>query len=319
MKPTAPAPATQAGVRNSFWFIIFYLFVIQALGSAIISGGIEFAIAYAMYHSRVDLITLWAFPHTISGDCALSLFIQVGLTWASEEILVGFDDYKRPVFRLNKWITKPLPLGNDSNEEILPPRKRFIVDYFESKDNVILKQNTLYMNHNWLFAYLEINRGIIPKGNEATLKDFLMSQFIHDDSRSKLVNFIEWFVQKFIRSMILAIVMFIVIWPVTMGILAGIGHKIGSHDYYFNDYPLPQVMKLIYAVVIALISTPVTIIVIVLRNQFYEELYYEGLENGTLQQDQGNCIAGNNSSGSTDQDISTTKQLSAEAIAEAMA
>ncbi|CAI4472248.1 CIH_HP2_G0022100.mRNA.1.CDS.1 [Saccharomyces cerevisiae] len=315
MKSSEPAPATPTGFRNSIRFIIFYLFVIQALGSAIISGGIEFAIAYAMYHSRVDLITLWAFPHTISGDCALSLFIQVGLTWASEEILVGFDDYKRPVFRLNKWITKPSPLKTESNEEIPPPKKRFIVDYFESKDNVVAKQNTLYHKHNWLFGYLEVNRGIIPKGKEATLKGFLTSQFIHDSTQSKFMNFIEWFVQKFIRSMILAIAMFIVIWPVTMGILAGIGHKVGSHDYYFNDYPLPQVMKLIYAVVIAFVCTPVAIIVIVLRNQFHEELYYEGLANGTLQEDQEVCSTGNRSSGSTDQDISTTKQQSQEAVA----
>ncbi|CAI4063353.1 hypothetical protein SKDZ_08G0160 [Saccharomyces kudriavzevii ZP591] len=311
MKPSAPgpAPAISVGVKSSIWSIFFYLIVIQALGSAIISGGIEFAIAYAMYHSRVNLITLWAFPHTISGDCALSLFIQVGLTWASEEILIGFDDYKRPVFRLNRWINKPSPQAERSNEEVLLPKKRFIVDYFETKDNVIVKQNRLYKNCNWLFAYLEVNRGIIPKGKGATLKGFLMSQFVHDGSRSKFVNFLEWFVQKFIRSMILAIAMFVVIWPVTMGILAGIGHRVGSYDFYFNDYPLPQVMKLIYGVVIAFICTPVTIIVIMLRNQFHEQLYYEGLANGTLQRDQEDC-----STGSIDQDISTTKNQSAEAI-----
>ncbi|KOG96493.1 uncharacterized protein DI49_4821 [Saccharomyces eubayanus] len=312
MKPSVPA--TPAGSRNSLWSILIYLFAVQGLGSAIISGGIEFAIAYAMYHSRKDRITLWAFPHTLSGDCALSLLIQVGLTWASEELLVGFDDYKKPVFRLNKWVVKPSPLRNDSSEEIPAPRKRFIVDYFESENNLISNQSALYNNHKWLFAFLEVNRGIIPKGSDATLKGFLASQFIHDSSRSKFVNFLEWTVQKFIRSMILAVPMFIVIWPISMGILAGIGHKMGSYEYYFNDYPLPQVMKLISGVVIALVCTPATIVVIALRNQFHEELYYEGLANGTLLQDQESSSAGNVSSGSTDQDVSSTKQQSMEAM-----
>ncbi|CAI4063723.1 hypothetical protein N7582_002485 [Saccharomyces uvarum] len=313
MKPSVPA--IPAPSRNSLWSILFYLFAVQGLGSAIISGGIEFAIAYGMYRGRKDRITLWAFPHTLSGDCALSLLIQVGLTWVSEEILVGFDDYKKPVFRLDKWIAKPSPLRNDSSEEIPAPRKRFIVDYFESENNLISKQSALYTNHKWLFAFLEVNRGIIPKGSEATLKGFLASQFIHDSSRSKFVNFLEWSVQKFIRSMILAVPMFIVIWPISMGILAGIGHKMGSYEYYFNDYPLPQVMKLISGVVIALVCTPATIVVIALRNQFHEELYYEGLANGTLlQEDQEDGSAGNASSGSTDQDVSTAKQQSVEAM-----
>ncbi|CAI4064360.1 hypothetical protein SUVZ_08G0210 [Saccharomyces uvarum] len=314
MKPSVPA--TPARSRNSLWSILFYLFAVQGLCSAIISGGIEFAIAYGMYRGRKDRITLWAFPHTLSGDCALSLLIQVGLTWASEELLVGFDDYKKPVFRLDKWITKPSPLRNDdSSEEIPAPKKRFLVDYFESENNLISKQSTLYSKHKWLFAFLEVNRGIIPKGSEATLKGFLASQFIHDGSRSKFVNFLDWFVQKFIRSMILSFPMFIVIWPISMGILAGIGHKMGSYEYYFNDYPLPQVMKLISGVVIALVCTPATIVVIALRNQFHEELYYEGLANGTLlREEQEGSSAGIVSSESTDQDVSTTKQQSVEAM-----
>ncbi|OUM53670.1 hypothetical protein BVG19_g2974 [[Candida] boidinii] len=71
------------------WFLSYIL--VHGIGSFIISGGAEFGIAYSMYAKSAYKVTLWGFPNTFSGDCALTIFIQTCATWLIEEILVGWD------------------------------------------------------------------------------------------------------------------------------------------------------------------------------------------------------------------------------------
>ncbi|QLG75064.1 hypothetical protein HG535_0H03910 [Zygotorulaspora mrakii] len=219
-------------LRCSYWFNFLYIFVIQGIGSGVVGGGIEFAIAYGMYWNSEFPVMLWAFPNTLSGDCALSLFIQVGVTWALMEIFIGLDCFKSrsPVIPFS------LPL---------PDKQK----------------------HRIVWYYFEIEHGISKEG-ENDVKAYLKRQFIRYPDRSLPYNIIYWLFWKFVVSMTAAIGFWTVVWPVTMGILAGIGRKVGSHDYMFHGWE-PQVTKLIYAFVLGFLTSPSAIIVILIRDKWY--------------------------------------------------
>ncbi|KAM0275931.1 hypothetical protein ACHAQH_007273 [Verticillium albo-atrum] len=71
-----------------------YLFVLDGLGALVLSGGINFAIAYAMYTTQ-DLtknpIRLFQLPNTLAGDAALTIILQCIITWLIEAVLVSRD------------------------------------------------------------------------------------------------------------------------------------------------------------------------------------------------------------------------------------
>lgn len=236
----------EGGKRGSYWNNIYYIFILQGLGSAIVSGGIEFAIAYGMYWKQRRPITLWAFPHTLSGDCALSLFIQVGITWFMEETFIGWDCFK------NKTPLVPFELP-------LPDK----------------------VKHKYIWKYLEIEYGI-PRDEDMkknTRRNYMRKQWIQYPNRSIFFNLFQWSLRKFIRAMIAAALIWAIEWPVTMGIMAGIGTRVGSHDYKYHGWT-PQIMKMIYAFVLGIISTPAAIIVIMIRDKWYLD-YMKQLETNT--------------------------------------
>ncbi|OIW24403.1 hypothetical protein CONLIGDRAFT_718362 [Coniochaeta ligniaria NRRL 30616] len=73
---------------------IFYIFIIDGLGAAILSGGINFAIAYAMYTTQdtnLHPIRLFHLPNTLAGDAAVTIIIQSLITWLIETALVARD------------------------------------------------------------------------------------------------------------------------------------------------------------------------------------------------------------------------------------
>ncbi|TGJ82162.1 hypothetical protein E0Z10_g6616 [Xylaria hypoxylon] len=73
---------------------IFYIFIIDGFFAGIFAGGINFAIAYALYHDRgtkESPIRLFQFPNTLAGDTAVTIFIQFFTTWVIESILVNYD------------------------------------------------------------------------------------------------------------------------------------------------------------------------------------------------------------------------------------
>ncbi|KAK8070190.1 hypothetical protein PG994_006806 [Apiospora phragmitis] len=74
---------------------IFYIFGLDGVGAFILSGGINFAIAYAMYttqhYTPSNMIRLFQLPNTLAGDMAVTIFIQCIITWLVELILVNRD------------------------------------------------------------------------------------------------------------------------------------------------------------------------------------------------------------------------------------
>ncbi|KAI2628220.1 hypothetical protein GGS21DRAFT_248154 [Xylaria nigripes] len=71
-----------------------YLFILDGVGAAAISGGINFAIAYGLYHGKGtgdNPIRLFQFPNTLAGDAAVTVLIQFGVTWLIEMFRVNLD------------------------------------------------------------------------------------------------------------------------------------------------------------------------------------------------------------------------------------
>ncbi|KAL3231728.1 Uncharacterized protein RNJ44_00263 [Nakaseomyces bracarensis] len=292
--------------RSGFLYTFIYIFVVQSLPSAIIAGGVEFAIAYGMYQGVSDKITLWRFPHTLSGDCALTVFIQVCVTLVSEELIIGYEDYQGKAGKIpcpwvpqNKWIRLYFDVDRgmrrmyaeylDYQEEndVMDEEKK----HLENPDNSGITEESDEIGANKEMEEDEEDKRSSDPMNSAksgfqpmTTKEYLHKLIVHYDNHGLFWNFVEWLIQKVARGLIMAAVIWFFMWPVCMGILAGIGHKTGSHEYYFNHYPLPQVMKLIYAVAIAFASTPLSIIAIMLRNDWYEKQYQESLNNNTNDQ-----------------------------------
>lgn len=241
---------------------IIYLFLYEGLVAMIISAGVNFGIAWAMYAGQhKHYVCLWAFPHTLSGDCALTLFIETLVTWFSEEFLIDYESY----------------LGETC---VLPKSFTDWVFRLLYRDKAMPQPTDTKVQRFWQW-YFEVDRGMVPyksHGDEDVVLEPKLSWLGHFRKtismyadRGMFKQFVFWVIQKVLRALSFAIPLFMVVWPVTMGIMTGVGHKLGKIDYYYNT-PAPQVMKLIYAGVIGWIATPVAIVTIILRNDFHERV-----------------------------------------------
>ncbi|KAB5583255.1 hypothetical protein GE09DRAFT_1211858 [Coniochaeta sp. 2T2.1] len=67
---------------------IFYIFVVDGLGAGVLSGGINFAVAYDTHSHPIRLFRL---PNTLAGDAAVTIILQSLITWFIEFFLVRRD------------------------------------------------------------------------------------------------------------------------------------------------------------------------------------------------------------------------------------
>ncbi|UQC85488.1 uncharacterized protein CLUP02_10986 [Colletotrichum lupini] len=73
---------------------IFYIFGLDGIGAAFLSGGINFAIAYGMYSTQNiarNPIRLFQLPNTLAGDAVVTMIIQTTMTWFIELFLANRD------------------------------------------------------------------------------------------------------------------------------------------------------------------------------------------------------------------------------------
>ncbi|SPJ84075.1 uncharacterized protein FTOL_10591 [Fusarium torulosum] len=111
---------------------LFYVFGLDGVGAMVLSGGVNFALAYPMYTTQDTIknpIRLFQLPNTLSGDAAVTIIIQCILTWFVEMGLVRYDLSKRsvqpigfipqPSHRWLRWLffLPPSSDPNDSEEE----------------------------------------------------------------------------------------------------------------------------------------------------------------------------------------------------------
>lgn len=245
-------------------FLVLYVLGMHGIGSFIISGGLEFAIAYGMYTHSEYAVTLWAFPNTVSGDCALTVFIQCVVTWFLEELLIGFDIFNDaiPTFDI-----------------IQRPHNRLVRNYLE-----ILEPG----EKPWDQKLLGFIPGTPQINYRHTAIEFRQDpgyehpKTKHKWSRGCAIIFF-WLLNKAARALLLGCVLWAIIWPITMGILAGIGHhRPGTIEYTLNHFPEPQIVKLLYGGILGLFCTPIMASVILMRTYYNNQVAQSASESSDL-------------------------------------
>ncbi|KAI0407146.1 hypothetical protein F4802DRAFT_41150 [Xylaria palmicola] len=127
---------------------IFYLFILDGIGSGILGGGINFAIAYALYHDRgteKSPIRLFQFPNTLAGDTAVTIFVQFLVTWIIESIVVNYD--------LKKGAVQPIGF--------IPEPRWWCLRWFMFLDRRKQTHEVGSIKHWCLFLFSQVIRSLI--------------------------------------------------------------------------------------------------------------------------------------------------------------
>ncbi|KAK3350052.1 hypothetical protein B0T25DRAFT_611148 [Lasiosphaeria hispida] len=209
----------------------FYIFIVDGLGAMALSGGINFAIAYAMYTTQdltANPIRLWQLPNTLAGDAGLTTIIQSIITWLIELLIVQRD----------------LKHGGVAAIGFIPKPTHPLLRWFFFLDQ---GQRPLSSPTPHLVAPSAATRPIPtnpdttpaaackPPGPVARFTTFLLSQAL--------------------RALLVAVASFVLLWPPAVGILTAVGTRSGG-DWVFEKTWAPQVFKLVYGGVLALLTTP---------------------------------------------------------------
>ncbi|PON24187.1 hypothetical protein TGAM01_v206875 [Trichoderma gamsii] len=114
---------------------IFYIFGLDGIGAFALSGGVNFAIAYAMYTTQNTVkrpVRLWQLPNTLAGDAAVTIFVQCVITWFVELILLRYDLRHRSVQPIgfisqptNRWLRLFFFLPRDPAEGVGNPHRKW--------------------------------------------------------------------------------------------------------------------------------------------------------------------------------------------------
>ncbi|KZO97336.1 hypothetical protein CALVIDRAFT_536352 [Calocera viscosa TUFC12733] len=195
-----------------------YLIFPQTLGAAILDGGANFAIAYAMYH-RQTLIEVWPIQHnTIAGDMAVTTFIQGILTFVIVSGMVhrdmrigGIDPFPSP-WPYAPSEKEPAQAGAERSSTPSPTRWRTAADaWFCGSD-------------------------------------------LHDIF-SFSVGWGEWFhrlLRTVLEGALLSAVYFLLLWPIGIAIVAPIWDGRNMAGGWASEC-----IKLVYGAVLGLIMSPV--------------------------------------------------------------
>ncbi|KAK4219857.1 hypothetical protein QBC37DRAFT_408664 [Rhypophila decipiens] len=245
------APTTRLNAHQ-----IFYIFILDGLGAMILSGAINFAIAYAMYTSSspaaagtttnsvvppptTTIILLFHLPNSLAGDAAVTIVLQTVITWLVEFLLVNRD--------LERGGVRPVGFVG------IPRHGKFVRWFcFLDDGDVLLHQ--------------DLDSSSSKKGNNNSKTVMESEEREESTTRLKLPNFwgagwvsIIW--SQIVRALVVAVVMFLLLWGPCVGILMALGRKdetIGAlGDWVFEQRVwLPQVFKLILGALLALLETP---------------------------------------------------------------
>lgn len=201
---------------------LFYIFILDGIIAALLSGGINFAIAFGMSHSSDPFffyrtaqltpplalyhnkggynspIRLFKFPNTLAGDAAITVFIQFLVTWIIESVLVNRD--------LKKGAVQPIGF--------LPEPTWKLVRWFMFLDRRKQTHEVRSFKH-WL--------------------EYLFSQTL--------------------RSLILAVIFFPLIFGASIGFLTLVGRRRGG-DWYYAATWTPEIFKAVQGAVLGLLFTP---------------------------------------------------------------
>ncbi|EPE08122.1 fungal protein [Ophiostoma piceae UAMH 11346] len=216
----------------------FYIFGIDGLGAFLLSGGINFAIGYAMYKT-IDTdkhpIRLFQFPNTLAGDATVTIFIQTIMTWFIELVLVNRD--------LRSGHIQPIGFIKEPSNALV--RWFLLLDRRPPK----------------AAASSGSDEEASGDGGNAELsaphdENCRCEKHVEQYEPGSWKHWAVFLVSQLLRALVVSVLMFMIMWAPTIGILAAIGDKRGGDWSFDGTSWAPPLFKLIYGGVLAALTTP---------------------------------------------------------------
>ena len=195
---------------------------------------------YSTQNTRIHPIRLFQLPNTLAGDAAVTIIIQTFITWIVEYILVNRDLHngtvapaafiRRPQSRFGRWwfllqpktitATRIATNSSSSNGDAAAP-----ADDAATTTAVAAAAATT----------IPVVPPAAAAAGEGCDEHYLFAQAL--------------------RALIVSVAAFAVLWGPTVGILAAVGTRCGG-DWVFRKTWVPQLFKLVFGGVLALLTTP---------------------------------------------------------------
>ncbi|KAF6767338.1 Protein of unknown function DUF2456 [Kalmanozyma brasiliensis GHG001] len=216
-----------------------YIVVAQSIIAACISGGINFAVAVALYRGR-DTVDLWTFDRqTVAGDMGVTVIIQQVVSFIITSSLVHRDLVVGPIAPLRRpWPpllhlpSTPSPAGHYFGSRLpadVQPEKPLYMGKAEGE--------TRWKQYFWFFVRA------VCTGSE---RNDLLSPGISTNQR------LQRLLWTAAQGFFLCVLTFWWYWPIAIAIIAPIyGGKELAGTW------VPEVIKLIYGGVMSLLTNPV--------------------------------------------------------------
>ncbi|SNX82570.1 uncharacterized protein MEPE_01276 [Melanopsichium pennsylvanicum] len=218
----------------------WYIFFAQSFIAAIISGGINFGVAVAMYRKKND-VDLWTFSkQTVAGDMGVTVIIQQIVSFIITSSLVHHDLYAGPIGPLRRpWppllhlASTPQPqgswLGVRMPQDVDADAKPLYMGKAEGKGKI--------SGYWWWFV-----RTVLT-GSE---RNDLLAAGISWRQR------LERLVWTAAQGFFLCVLTFWWYWPIAIAIVAPIyGGKQLAHTW------VPPIIKLLYGAIMSLLTNPI--------------------------------------------------------------
>lgn len=267
----------------------FYIFVIDGLGAVILSGAINFAIAYAMYTSHppespAPPILLFHLPNSLAGDAAVTIILQTVITWLVELFLVGRDLERGGIAPVGfVGIPGRGKLAGPGDGKGKEPGAGYETDMDLEKGN--LKGSTGDGSKgegqeivgrrlwSWSWNWRTFIRWFCFLNDADDQIDCKSSPTNHPESESKpgdgkgtgkgtgITDSLSLIWSQILRGLLISVLMFFLLWGPCVGVLMALGRKdatIGAKgDWVFDQRVwLPQAFKFILGGLLALLETP---------------------------------------------------------------
>ncbi|ORY88975.1 hypothetical protein BCR35DRAFT_300732 [Leucosporidium creatinivorum] len=206
---------------------LVYIFGIQGLGAACIDGGANFAIAYAMYRTGTNSVTMWKLSeNTVAGDLGVTVFIQGVLTFLIASSMVHVD------MRNGKMEALPYPW----------PDTRFAVVDFAPAEEARTKRGRLWRLFHQRHG---LGRGLHLFSGSA----------VNDLFDFKNLSFRDWIERLFWTVWMgatLSALFFLIFWPIA---IACVAPKWGGLNMA-HTWTAP-IIKLVFGFLLGLFMNPI--------------------------------------------------------------
>ncbi|CAK7270260.1 hypothetical protein SEPCBS57363_004012 [Sporothrix epigloea] len=218
----------------------FYIFAIDGLGAFLLSGGINFAIAYAMYKTidtEKSPIRVFEFPNTLAGDATVTIFIQCIMTWFIELVLVNRD--------LRSGHIQPIGFIREPNNALLR--------WFLLLDRRRATSSTVGSIAGDTTSDDDLRRPL------SSPHDPEHCHCEHHSEQYEIGSWKHWavfLVSQLIRALMVGVLMWMLMWGPSIGILIAVGDKRGNDWWFDSTSWAPPIFKLVFGGVLALLTTP---------------------------------------------------------------